>query len=250
MRYYGYNDINSGLMIELDRIYLGDCLELMKEIPDGTIDLVVTDPPYKLTSRGGSGSMAGYWTTDAAKSGKVFDYNDIEIEQYLPEFYRILKADAHCYIMCNNLNLPHFFEVIGKSEFHFVKLLVWDKQTKICGRYYMGQIEHIFMLRKGKDKPINDCGASDLLSFANSRDKKALGGNIHDSQKPVGLMQTLIENSTEKGEVVLDPFMGSGTTAIACIRSGRRYLGYEIDKEYYNVLTRRINEERQQLTLW
>lgn len=158
--------------MEINTIYNGDCLEYMQSLQNECIDLVVTDPPYKLTSRGSSGTMSGYWKTDIAKQGRVFAHNDIDIEQYLPEFYRILKPNAHCYIMCNNLNLPHFFEIIGKSEFHFVKLLAWDKQSKICGTYYMGQIEHIFLLRKGKHKPINNCGTSDLLSFANKRDKK------------------------------------------------------------------------------
>jgi site-specific DNA-methyltransferase (adenine-specific) len=237
-------------MLELNKIYCMDAIEGMKQIPDGTIDLIATDPPYKLTSRGSSGTMSGYWATDIARKGRVFEHNDIEIEQYLPEFYRILKPDAHCYIMCNNLNLPHFFEVISKSEFNFVKLLVWDKKTKICGRYYMGQIEHIFMLRKGKDKPINNCGTSDLLSFANKRDKKNDGNNIHDSQKPTGLMATLINNSCNTDEIVLDPFMGSGTTAVAALQLGRKYIGFEISQEYVDIANERIKNETSQLSLF
>lgn len=237
-------------MLEFDKVYLGNCIDLMSQIPDESIDLIVTDPPYKLTKRGSSGTMSGYWATDAAKKGTVFKHNDIEIEQYLPEFYRILKEDAHCYIMCNNLNMPHFFDVIGKSKFHFVKLLVWDKQTKICGKYYMGQIEFIFLIRKGKDKPINNCGTPDLLTFPNVKNKNADGSNIHDSQKPIGLMQTLIENSTNENEVVLDPFMGSGTTALAAIRSNRRYIGFEIDKTYYDLTQKRLAQEISQTTLF
>lgn len=236
--------------MEIDKIYNEDCLIGMAKIADGTIDCIATDPPYKLTSRGATGTMSGYWTTDKAKKGIVFEHNDIEVEQYLPEFYRILKADAHCYVMCNNLNMPHFFEVIGKSDFHFVKLLVWDKQTKICGTYYMGQVEYIFLLRKGKDKPINNCGTSDLLSFANARDKNKDGSNIHDSQKPIALMQTLIENSTDVGGIVLDPFMGSGTTALASIRSNRHYIGFEVSQDYYKLALQRIKNEQAQPSLF
>ena len=236
-------------MIELNKIYNMDCLEGMKQIPTGTIDLIATDPPYKLTSRGSSGTMSGYWATDVARKGRVFEHNDIDISQYLPEFYRILKDDAHCYIMCNNINLPHFFEVIGKSKFHFVKLLVWDKQSKICGRYYMGQVEHIFMLRKGKDMPINNCGTSDLLSFSNKRDKKADGSNIHNSQKPISLMSTLIVNSTNKNQTVLDPFMGSGTTAVAALKEGRHFIGFELSEEYYQRALKRIEAEKAQRVL-
>ena len=239
--------------MEKDIIYNADCLQVMRDMPNESIDLVCTDPPYRVTSRGGmeSSSMSGYWTKKKSCSGKIFDHNDIDIEEYLPEFYRILKPDAHCYIMCNNYNLPHFFEVIGKSDFHFVKLLVWDKQSKICGRYYMGQVEHIFMLRKGKDKPVNNCSQSDLLSFSNfNREKDREGNNLHDSMKPIPLMQVMIENSTQEGELVLDPFAGSGSTLLACIRSKRHYIGCEIDENYYNIILRRIEQERRTPTLF
>lgn len=237
-------------MLEINQIFNGDCLELMKDIPDGSIGCIVTDPPYRLTQRGSSGTMSGYWATDAARKGTVFEHNDIDIADYLPEFFRVLKDDAHCYIMCNNLNMPHFFDVIGKSGFHFVKLLVWDKQTKICGKYYMGQVEHIFFLRKGKDKPINDCGTSDLLKFPNVKDKNADGSNIHDSQKPIGLMQTLIRNSSNEGDIILEPFAGSGTTCIAALRENRKYIGIELDPHYYEVAKKRIETELQQLKLF
>lgn len=230
--------------MDLDKIYNKDCLQVMRDMPNESVDLICTDPPYKVTQRGSNGTMSGYWATDITRKGKIFAHNDIDIEEYLPEFYRILKRDAHCYIMCNNLNLPHFFDVINKSQFHFVKLLVWDKHSKICGRYYMGQVEHIFMLRKGKDKPINNCGTSDLLSFANKRDKKIDGSNIHDSQKPIELMATLISNSSNINEIVFDPFMGSGTTAIACLQTGRQFIGCEIDKQYCDLANKRLQQTR------
>lgn len=229
-----------------EEILLGDTSELLRNVPDESVDVIATDPPYKLTSRGSSGTMSGYWATDIARKGKVFEHNDIDIEEYLPEFYRILKADAHCYIMCNNLNLPHFFDIISKSEFHFVKLLVWNKVKSICGRYYMGQVEYIFFLRKGKDKPVNDCGRSDLLTFPNVKDFDVDGHPIHESQKPVALMQVLIEQSTQKGEIVLDPFMGSGTTCLAARNCGRGYIGFEIDEKYYNIAKRRLTSIYQQ----
>ena len=113
----------------------------------------------------------------------------------------------------------------------------------------MGQVEHIFFLRKGADKPINDCGASDLLSFANRRDKQRDGSNIHDSQKPVALFQTLIRNSTESGGVILDPFVGSGTAAIVAINEHRHYVCCEIDKRYYDIAIKRIKQHQSVLTL-
>lgn len=231
---------------ELDNIYNMDCLEGMSSIPDGSVDLVVTDPPYRITATGNvNGTMGGYMNnTELGRKGKIFENNDIDIEDYLPHFHRVLKEDAHCYIMCNNLNLPHFFDVVSKSGFRFIKLLVWDKQNKICGRYYMSQVEHIFLLRKGADKKINDCGVSDLISIPNLKEKTMEGRNVHDSQKPVELMKVFIECSSLPGEVVLDPFMGSGTTAVAAVESGRRFIGFEIDPEYHRDSLKRLDEIR------
>ena len=236
--------------MEIDKIYNEDCLVGMRDIPDKSIDLIVTDPPYKVTARGGNSTMSGYWTNDIARKGKIFTENDVDVKEYICDFYRILKPNAHCYIMCNNINLPHFFDVISKSEFHFVKLLVWDKCTKICGRYYMGQVEHIFFLRKGIEKPINNCGTSDILVFHNKKEKDSNGNNVHDSQKPVRLFQTMIENSSKEGEIVLDPFIGSGTAAIACIRANRHFIGFELDKKYFDISMQRIKQEQSQLNLF
>jgi len=235
--------------MELDRIYNMDCLEGMKQIPDGSIDLIVTDPPYKTTARGNAGNSGGMLQKDINKKGMVFEHNNCDIEQYLPEFYRVLKDGSHCYIMCNHTNLVHFLKVIDDSQFHFIKSLIWDKRNKIMGTFYMNCFEYILFLRKGTAKPINDCGCGDLLSVPNIKDKNRDGENIHDSQKPITLMQILIENSSQTGDLVLEPFIGSGTTAIACNRSKRHYIGFEIDKGYFDMATRRIKDEQSQLKL-
>jgi DNA modification methylase len=118
------------------------------------------------------------------------------------------------------------------------------------GTFYMNCFEYILFLWKGFAKKINNCGTPDILSFYNTKDKNADGSNIHDSQKPIGLMQTLIVNSTNENEVVLDPFMGSGTTALAAIRSNSRYIGFEIDKTYYDLTQKRLAQEISQPTLF
>ena len=226
--------------METDKIYNMDCLQGMREIPDCSIDLIVTDVPYKITARGNAGNSGGMLRTELSLKGKIFAHNDIDIEDYLPEFYRVLKDGTHCYIMCNHINLIHFLKVIDASEFHFTKCLIWDKKFKINGKYYMSQFEYILFLRKGKDRPINDCGSSDIISIPNIKPKDKKGRNLHDSAKPVPLFQHLISNSTKKGDLVLDPFMGSGTTAVACINIARKYIGYEIDRNYYDACMRRV----------
>ena len=219
----------------------GDCLVEMKNIPDKSIDLIVTDPPYRLTSRGSSGTMSGYWASSLSKQGKVFENNDIDIEEYLPEFYRVLKDGTHCYIMTNQSNLPHFLNVISKSSFKFIKCLIWDKCNKICGRYYMNCFEYIIMLRKGRERTINDRGQGDILRVPNKKTKRNDGKNIHDSEKPITLMEILISNSSNEGDCILEPFMGSGSTGVACINTKRDFIGIELNEEYFKIAEERIN---------
>lgn len=218
----------------------GDCLELMKEIPDKSIDLVVTDPPYKVTSRGCTGNMGGYWKSDIAKSGKIFKYNNIIPKDYMKELYRILKDKTILYIMCNNVNLFEMLKEGQEAGFNFVKALIWQKGNKICGRYYMGCYEYILLFRKGGDRPINNCGTADILNIPIKKLKDENGKNLHDTEKPVELMKILIENSSNENETVLDPFMGIGTTGIACKKLNRNFIGYEIDEKYFNIAKERI----------
>lgn len=226
----------------------GDCLIEMQNIPDASIDLICTDPPYRVTPKGCAGTMSGYWTNTQTNKGKIFEHNDIDIEDYIHELYRVLKDRTHCYIMCNQVNLPHFLQVISNSKFKYVKCLIWDKGNKICGRFYMNCFEYIIMLRKGGERPINECGTPDILSVPNKKTKGLDGKNIHDSEKPIDLMQLLIENSTNKGDVVLDMFMGSGSTGVACVNTRRNFIGIELDEEYFAIAEKRIKEAQQQLT--
>ena len=222
------------------KLYNGDCLELMKLIPDKSIDLILTDPPYKITARGNGGNSGGMFQKKEVNNGKVFKVNDLEIEDWLPEFYRVLKDGTHCYIMTNNKNITHYLSVIDSSLFHFIKNLIWVKDNKIMGQTYMSQFEYVIMLRKGKHKRINDCGQGDVLQIPNKKMKNLEGKTIHDTEKPVKLNEILIANSSNEGEIVLDPFMGVGSCGVACINTNRDFIGIELDEGYYNIAKERI----------
>lgn len=226
---------------ELNNIYNEDCYEAIKKIPDKSIDLIVTDPPYPTTARGSAGNSGGMLQKDINKKGKVFTHNDIDCEKYAPEFYRVLKDGSHCYVMTNHLNLIHMLNTFTANGFHFIKSLIWDKGNKIMGQYYMSQFEYILFFRKGRAVRINDCGTSDIISVPNKKHKGEDGKNLHDTEKPVGLMDVLIKNSSNEGGVVLDTFLGSGTTAVACKELNRNYIGFELDKKYYEIAKNRLN---------
>ena len=227
------------------KLYNGDCLEVMKDIPDNSVDLIVTDPPYKITKRGSSGTMGGYWTSDIAKKGKIFYNNSISCKEYLPEFYRVLKDSSILYLMCNNTNLQEMINVGTNCGFKFVKSLIWEKGNKICGKYYMNCFEYILLFRKGKDKPINNCGTPDILKIPIKKLKNKDGSNLHDTEKPVDLMNILVENSSNVNDIVLDPFMGIGATGVASKMLNRNFIGIELDEKYFNIAKERIEKAKE-----
>lgn len=222
------------------KLYNEDCLKVLKEIKNESVDCVCSDVAYPVTARGSSGNMGGYWKSDIAKSGKIFENNFVKPSEYLPHLYRILKDKTHCYIMINNLNLQEMLNEATKVGFHFVKSIIWDKGNSICGRYYMTSYEHILLFRKGGDRPINNCGTKDILSIPINKLKDENGHNLHDTEKPIQLMKILIENSTNENDTVIDPFMGIGATAIACKQTNRNFIGCEIDSKYFDIAKSRI----------
>ena len=233
----------------INQIINADCLDILRDLPDKCIDLIVTDPAYLITSRGNAGNSGGMLQKEINKKGKVFDFNFLKIDDWLPECYRVLKDGSHCYIMCNNINLFHFLKVAEKVGFHFIKSLIWDKGNKIMGTAYMSSFEYILFFRKGKFKPINDCGTPDILRVPNLKTKWN-NENIHDTEKPIKLIDILIENSSNKNDIVLDPFGGSCPVAVSCHNLQRRYICCEIDKNIYNKAIERLEIEKSQLKLF
>ncbi len=216
---------------------LGDCLEIMKDIPDESIDCVVTDPPYRTIS---GGNKSEKWKSGYAKSvlhkndGKIFDCNAIQFEEWLPEVYRVLKDETHFYCMTNTTNLCKIVEVAEKVGFYLHNILVWEKNTANANRWYMKNCEFTLLFKKGRAKTINNPSSKMVHKFDNPR-KKA-----HPTEKPVKLMELYVLNSSNEGETVLDLFMGSGSTGVACVNTNRRFIGIELDEKYFNIAKERI----------
>ena len=223
------------------KIYNCDFREVTSLIADNSVDLIITDPPYKTTKRGGTGNSGGMCKKVNFSNGNGgFRYNDVKATEYIPELYRILKEGSHCYIMTNHVNLYEILTVAQETGFHFIKSLIWNKGNKIMGQCYMSQFEYILFFRKGKHRKINMCGTSDILDIPNKKSKREDGTNYHDTEKPVELAELLILNSSNEGDLVCDPFAGIGFVPIACKKLGRRFIGSEIDQQYYNVILSRL----------
>ena len=210
---------------------------LKNNIPNDSIDLIITDPPYKTTKRGSSGDTGGMLATELSREGIIFENNDLNIEEYIDELYRVLKPNSHLYIMTNNKNLRHFLNVMNESKFKVFKTLIWYKNAPITNMWYMDTHEYIIFARKGKAVRINNCGTKSVLEVPIVKDR------LHPTQKPIELMKILIENSSKIGDIVLDPFAGVGTTLIAAQQLKRNYLGYEIDPQYHQIAEKLLNKE-------
>lgn len=216
---------------------LGDCLERMKEIPDGSVDAVITDPPYSTWSGGTSSKGLHHrWLGSIHKNndGKIFKHNSIHVSAYIHELYRVLKASGQCYLMVNNKNLKEFLIHIEEAGFVFHNLLVWKKNNIAANRWYMKNLEYVLFMSKRPSKTINNPGTNQVLEFDIVRNR------VHPTEKPVELLRVFVENSTLPGDVVIDPFMGSGSTGLACVATGRRFIGVEVDPEYFATCEKRL----------
>lgn len=239
------------------RLENGDFLDVAKTIADNSIDCVITDCPYHIVAHGCStnpnaptGVLRGFksdgtrcsnrWMKNdsayiaAVRQGKMFEHNDIKFSQWLPDVYRVLKENSHCYIMINSRNLMRLQEEAEKVGFKFQNLLVWKKNNATPSQYYMQQCEFILFLKKGHSK---DLGTTNVFEIPN-----ILGKKVHPTEKPVELMKIMVENSTKENDVVLDPFMGSGSTGIACKLLKRSFIGCDIDKLYFDISKKRIEQ--------
>lgn len=217
------------------KLFKGDFLDIIKAIPNDSIDLVVTDPPYKVISGGkphkGKGAPSGMLSKN---DGKIFKHNDIKMENWIPEVYRVLKDGSQCYIMINVLNLENCMKICREVGFELHNVLIWKKNSCTPNKWYMKNCEFTLFLRKGKSKFINNCGSKQVHEFNN-----IIGNKQHPTEKPVELMKLYIENSSEVGDTVFDPFMGAGATGVAALELGRSFIGCEID-DYFDVAKERM----------
>ncbi|MBO5080374.1 MAG: site-specific DNA-methyltransferase [Bacteroidaceae bacterium] len=169
--------------------------------------------------------------------GKIFENNNLLIGDWMPLLYRVLKENTHAYVMTNFLNLEEMMMEAKKAGFLIHNLLIWEKNNVTPSRWYMKNAEYTLFIRKGKSKPINNLGSKTVHQFDN-----IIGSKTHPTEKPVDLMKLYVGNSSELGQVVLDPFMGTGSTGIACKELGRRFIGIEKDKSYFDVARMRLQE--------
>ena len=245
-------------MLELNKIYCMDCLEGMKQIPDNTIDLIVTSPPYNnFRNRRTQKSRENYWkrTNIVYKdfSDKMSDDDYIQWQiSCINEMVRIIKPTGT--IAYNHKDRIFNFMVLSPLQWIFQtdaiyrQRITWDR----CGmqaynpvRFYRCEEDIYILGKQSKFKWNKD--AAKYMSIWRIPPTKNEG---FPCSYPIELPRRLIEAFTDKGDVVLDPFSGSGTTAVAALQLGRKYIGFEISQEYVDIANNRISAETSQLSFF
>ena len=221
----------------------GDCLELMREIPDASIDCIITDPPYFVPA-------FHYGATIRLKTTRLFSRNfaDLGILEHFfkdtfAEFKRIMKPTGTMYIFCDGQSYPMFYYHLYpfcKS----IRPLIWDKKAAVNGYSWRHQHE-LIIYAEMPQAPALPSGDGDILRFSAIK----MDNRKHPAEKPLELIQALIKKSTREGNLVLDPFMGSGTTGIACRQTNRDFIGFELSQEYFKIAEQRIYAEAKQVGL-
>lgn len=223
-------------MIEIKQ---GDCLELMKEINNESIDLIVTDPPYLMNYKTNHRKDKKHDFCTEIKNDDNFEI----IELYIKECYRILKKDSAIYMFCNSNKIDYFKQMIEKYGFKIKNIIVWVKNNWSAGdlkAQYGKQYEFIIYANKGRKK-INGKRLTDVWFFDRVSGKK----QVHQNQKPIELLQQAIEKSSNENDTIFDGFMGSGSTGVACINTNRNFIGFELDENYFNIAKERLESTTQ-----
>jgi len=208
----------------VNRIITGDCIKVMREIPSASIDFIATDPPY----------LVRYASRDGRRI--VNDNTDNWLMPAFAEMYRVLKNNRFLLCFYGWNKVDRFFTAWKAAGFYPVGHLVWIKDYHSNERYVRYSHESAYLLAKG-DPPRPPIALRDVLDW------KYTGDELHPTQKPVMALLPVIMAFSRLGEIVLDPFAGSGSTAVAAQDLGRRYIGIEIDPTYARKAEERLRCE-------
>ncbi|HEL0000881.1 TPA: site-specific DNA-methyltransferase [Streptococcus equi subsp. zooepidemicus] len=229
--------------MQIDKIYNIDVLKLMSMIDDKSIDLIVTDPPYLINYK----SNRRQDKTHKFSKTILNDNNTELIKSYIKECYRILKDNTAMYMFCSFDKVDFFKEEIEKY-FNVKNIIIWEKNNHTAGdleAQFGKKYEMLILANKGR-RLFNGDRLTDVWRFNRVSSDKL----IHQNQKPIELIKRCIIKHSDIEDVIFDGFMGSGTTAVACIDTDRHFIGSEIDKEYFEIAQKRIKIHNSQISLF
>ncbi len=240
----------------INKIICGDCLEVMKSIPDKSVDLIITSPPYNINLRIRGNNYCRRSPGESGPCNKYDGFNDsFSIEEYfkiqqiaINEMLRIAKQSFYI-IQPITGNKEALFKIIGYFSNQIKEILIWDKkhaEPAIMRQVLNSEYEFIIVF---------DSVTARQRLFENAKFKRGTLSNIfrqdkssenidgHSATFPIKLVKNILNNFSDVGSIILDPFLGSGTTAVACKQLGRKFIGIEIFKKYCEISQRRLAQE-------
>lgn len=223
------------MFIDPFSLHVGDAIEWLKTLENESVDLVATDPPYESLEKHRKIGTTTRLKNSKASSNQWFDiFPNSRFLELFQQVFRVLKKNTHFYMMCDQETAFIVKSIGEEAGFKFWKPIVWDKMKIGMGYHYRARYEFILFFEKGKRK-VNDLSIPDVLAVP-----RVFRG--YPTEKPVDLLEILIKQSTIPGELVCDPFMGSGTTGVAALQLNRNFLGNDSCEEAVSVARQRLQQ--------
>lgn len=224
----------------INKVIQGDCLEVMKHIPDKSIDLVLTDPPYGI-------DFQSSWT-GSPRFQKLANDDKIDIS-FLKEAFRVMKDGTALYLFTRWDVYPEWIKATKDAGFEIKNCIVWDRMAHGMGDLtgaYAFQHDFIIFATKGRHILSGQKRPKDIIRACRPNPNDI----VHPTQKPVELIKILLNNSSNESDIVLDCFLGSGTTAVACKQLNRKFIGIELNPDYCKIAEQRIKAVPERLEKW
>lgn len=226
--------------LPINKIICGDAIQELKKFPDNSVDLIIADPPYGI-------SRELNCKNQRLGSTAKLNFNFGTWDKFDKDWFNIAINKTKGWIMtfCAKKDTGIFWDILEKNGFVAIDVVVWQKPDPLplnAKSRFLNAWEAI-VIGKKNGATWNSTYSHNIIKVQAPKGK----GRIHPTQKPVSLIKNLIELTTKKNDIVLDPFIGSGTTAVACIETNRNYIGIEISKEYYTLAKKRIRSSSQTL---
>ena len=221
--------------LPLFELSLADSVSWLREQPPESVDLLITDPAYEsLEKHRAVGTTTRLKHSKSSSNDWFKVFPNARFGELFDEVFRVLRRDTHFYLFCDAETMFIAKPVAERAGFRFWKPLVWDKRTIGMGYHYRARYEFILFFEKGKRR-LNDLGIADVISVP----------RIHrgyPAEKPVAVSEILVTQSSQPGEVVADPFMGSGSVGVAAVKLGRRFLGTDLNPEAVRLSAERLGD--------
>jgi site-specific DNA-methyltransferase (adenine-specific) len=212
-----------------------DAVAWLRSLPAESVDLVITDPAYEsLEKHRAIGTTTRLKHSKASSNDWFKVFPNARFGELFAEVYRVLRRNTHFYLLCDAETMFVAKPEAERAGFRFWKPLVWDKRTIGMGYHYRARYEFVLFFEKGKRR-LNDLGIADVISVP-----RIHGG--YPAEKPAELSEVLINQSSKSGEVVADPFMGSGSVGVAAVRLGRKFLGNDLNPEAVSLAAQRLRQ--------